>query len=135
LTVRESTWRRRPGWRRATAYLPTLICAAVLLWIGSRPALLLPATDLPLDKPGHFVMYGVLGAAGAWSWRRAGHWPPAAVVILLAVLVGVTDELIQSTVPGRSAELGDLVADVAGVTAGFFLGAHYLRRRARDGER
>ena len=74
------------------------------------------------DKPWHLLAYlglGVLtvravaGGLGAWiSWRAA--------VVAAAIAVGyaVTDEVHQMFVPGRSAELNDLLADAMGVVAG-----------------
>ena len=55
----------------------------------------------------------VAGGLGAWiSWRAA--------VVAAAIAVGyaVTDEVHQMFVPGRSAELNDLLADAMGVVAG-----------------
>ncbi len=64
-------------------------------------------------------MYGVLGALAARGWLRNRRVPHAAVVIVLAILVGVIDELHQRGVAGRSSELADLAADAAGVVVAF----------------
>ena len=58
--------------------------------------------------------------------------PTVDLPILAAVLVGVGDEWHQRIVPGRSAELGDLIADAAGILVGFVL---FSRRAATARER
>ena len=70
------------------------------------------------DSVPHAVEYSVLaalllrGLVGA-RWRRVTVWAACAAA-LLATLYGVTDELHQWFVPGRTAEVADLVADASG---------------------
>ena len=54
----------------------------------------------------------------------------AALAVLLATLYGVTDEAHQWFVPGRTAEVTDLVADALGaaVAAGVICGWSIVRR-------
>jgi VanZ family protein len=107
------------------AYAPAIAWAAVVLFIGSRPNLPVPAFDLPIDKAGHFAMYAVLGALAGRAHVRT-RTPP--IVLIMAMLaVGAIDELNQRTVPGRSSELLDWVADAAGSVAGFALVTIHLR--------
>ena len=100
-------------------------------WLGWGPAILwfvlifvlssqstLPSPDHVTDKQAHAFTYGVLavlclmGLTG-WRWRRvAGASLLAAFVI--AVVYGVSDEVHQSFVPGRSPDVADVVADAAG---------------------
>jgi len=74
------------------------------------------------DKPLHGLAYlglaivvvrGVVGGLPGWIDLRA-----AMTAVLITVGYAVTDELHQMFVPGRSAEMYDLVADAAGATAG-----------------
>jgi VanZ family protein len=125
----------RGGMRwRWGAYVPVLVWSLVVLWVGGRPNLTLPATtELPIDKLGHFGMYGILGLSLAWGWQRNLRRPAAWLLIAAGILVGAVDEAQQLSVPGRSAELGDLVADAAGVLMGFWLGARWFRRGERHG--
>jgi len=53
------------------------------------------------------------------------------VCVMLTLYGGVT-ELIQRYVPGRSATLGDLLADGVGVLAGVGLALWYLRKREQQ---
>ena len=103
---------------KALAYAPAAIWAALLLFVGGRSDVPTVDTPLPLDKAAHFLLYGVLGVLVAFGWLRAGRRPPLTVPLLLALAVGVTDELNQRRVEGRSPELADVIADVAGIMAG-----------------
>lgn len=118
--------------RLLRAFGPGLLWAGLLLFLGSRPNLSGPTVDLPIDKLAHFCLYGILGALAGWGWSR--HQPPIGRgwPVLAAVLVGVGDEWHQRIVPGRSAELGDLIADAAGILVGFVL---FSRRAATARER
>lgn len=118
---------------RLRAYLPPLLWAAAVLTIGSLPDVPAPATSLPLDKVAHLLMYGVLGVLLGRAWRRAGSWPPLAIVLALGLLAGAADELHQRRVPGRSAERADWLMDALGVLGGGALGAS-TRRRSRPPE-
>ena len=74
------------------------------------------------DKPWHLLAYLGLGVLAARA--VAGGIPAplglrgAAAAIAIAAAYAVTDEFHQMFVPGRSAELSDLIADVAGVCIG-----------------
>src|SRR5690606_37530347 len=118
---------RGPGLRTFIVYLPTLLWAATLLWIGSLTGVQQPAIGIPLDKAAHFAMYGVLGALGALGWLRAGRVPAPVFVVLFAIAIGAADELHQGSIPERSAEVADWVMDIAGAIAGFAFAAHYGR--------
>ncbi len=71
------------------------------------------------DKLGHFLLYGVLGALLAFGRLRS----PVPHLLLLAVgaLYGVTDEMHQAFVPGRSPDVADWVADLVGLVTGYAL--------------
>ena len=70
------------------------------------------------DKVVHGLVYGLLllsyRPAGR-ACRAPGEWLPGAIVASL-VFAG-SDEIHQSWVPGRSAELADLAADAMGILA------------------
>lgn len=93
---------------------------------------------LPLgDKLGHFVLFGLLalGANLALKHRgiRWGRWlVPAGA--LLVFFVAAAEELSQMFVSGRTCDITDLLADVAGIASftviGLFIAA---RRRSKRG--
>jgi len=73
---------------------------------------------------------GLFGLLFALLWRALPGAPAAAAVV--AVLYGVSDELHQSTVPGRDATVFDVATDALGVAltyAGLRLRASRARSR------
>ncbi|MGB5810869.1 MAG: VanZ family protein [Polyangiales bacterium] len=74
------------------------------------------------DKGIHFVEYAVLGwlcaAAASRTWLTRPWWRTAVFALFVTVLWGLSDEIHQAFVPGRSAEVADLIADTIGATFG-----------------
>jgi VanZ family protein len=74
------------------------------------------------DKSGHFTGYLILSALlvrALAGGRIAGiTWRAILLAVLGATLYGVTDEIHQRFVPGRSPDLADIVADAAGAVGG-----------------
>jgi VanZ family protein len=74
------------------------------------------------DKGIHFIEYGVLGwlcaAASSRTWPLAAIWRTATFAVFVSVLWGLSDEIHQALVPGRSAELADVAADLFGSIVG-----------------
>ena len=82
-----------------------------------------------LDKVVHFILFFVVAASMHYAFRLP-YW--LAMVIL--TLYGISIEIIQHFIPGRGADVWDVVADVAGAAA-FFLCLHGYKvwRRRRQG--
>lgn len=105
------------AWLPAAAYMLTI-------WLVSSFELpSFPTSSFPLrDKGVHLVEYGVLGFLVAHACLRTFASRPRARIALFAILFGtlwgVLDEMHQAFVPGRSADVLDVVADVSGVTLG-----------------
>ena len=74
------------------------------------------------DKGIHFLEYAVLGwlcaAASSRTWPSASAWRTAAFAVFIAALWGLSDEIHQAFVPGRSSEVADVIADLFGSMAG-----------------
>lgn len=110
----------RASWR---VWLPAGL-VAVAIFVASS----LPATSLPLpglfagqDKLEHLLAYAVLAGFVARAWRRRTHTGSLGVFLLAtaaAVLYGISDELHQSLVPGRTVDPLDLLADSVGGALG-----------------
>lgn len=103
-------------WKVLLAFAPALLYAAFIFFMSSRA---IPTTLAPpqgVDKLAHFAAYGILGVLLAFAFARAGLRAVYVVVwaSLLGALYGVSDELHQSFVPERSAEVLDAVADAIG---------------------
>ena len=106
--------------RTLRAWGPPLAWAALIFWASSRQSTGVDLRD-GMDKFAHFGVYSVLGLLLALAARSP------AVVIALGALYGISDEVHQMFVPGRTAELADWFADVLGVLVGLFV----YRRAAR----
>lgn len=81
--------------------------------------------DLPAglsDKAAHVLAYAGLGLlalrALAGGLGTTVGWRAAAGAVLITVAYGVSDELHQRAVPGRTAEVFDLYADALGGLVG-----------------
>lgn len=119
--------------KRFAGFVPALLWALGILWLGSLPDLQPPFdTALPVDKVGHFAMFAVLGALLAFALHRASVRASLAWPLAAGVLVGVLDELHQRSVPGRSADLQDLLADALGCALGLWLTHRWLEQRERN---
>ncbi|MGD9780940.1 MAG: VanZ family protein [Kiritimatiellia bacterium] len=103
------------------------LCAAHLALIAALsllPAWMFPpsASGFPgIDKVVHAAMYGLLGALLRWAAGResippAARWLPAA-----GVGYGLLMEVLQRGIggTGRAFSWGDVLADLAGVAAGW----------------
>ena len=108
--------------RVVLAWGPAAFWAGVIFYLSSlsHPPGASFFEQLPAgDKLGHLILYGILGATLAHVHRLQGL--PAAVLILLGVLYGASDEWHQSFVPGRDVSVFDWMADLVGVSTGFWL--------------
>ncbi len=96
----------------------------------------LPA-KLQVDKIIHIGEYGLLALLCIRMLN--GMLPSAtekrlfAFAVVLTVLYGVSDELHQSFVPGRSSDPYDLLADVAGALLGARIYIMFIRRQCGAG--
>ncbi|MSR12194.1 MAG: VanZ family protein [Gammaproteobacteria bacterium] len=91
------------------------------------PSSSLASADIPFHKLVHASLFALCAALFVRGWtmfRERWLW----VCVMLTLYGGVT-ELIQRYVPGRSATLGDWLADGVGVLAGVGLALWYLRKR------
>ncbi|MEQ1757883.1 MAG: VanZ family protein [Vicinamibacterales bacterium] len=102
--------------RRLWLWGPVIAYMAVIFWESSLPSAPLPSNVS--DKVAHAIGYAILGALVARA--MAGGFPrpltkaAALASIVLTTMYGASDELHQRFVPGRSADVNDIVADAAG---------------------
>ena len=104
-------------------WIAALVLAAY--WLALFAATHLPGKEgggafLHWDKVAHFCAY--FGLAVLLAWVLAGSWGPRwpvyAVVFGIIAGYGALDEGLQRFVPGRSADLYDWLADMAGGICG-----------------
>jgi VanZ family protein len=114
------------------------VWAATIFVLSSFPGSAYPATNLfQADKLVHVALYGLLGGLCARGFVRSGrgaHLGSLAVTAIAAAvstLYGISDELHQWFVPGRTADWRDVVADSAGSALGAVVIVVALRRRHR----
>ncbi len=91
-------------------WLPALAVAGLIFFFSSQPKLdrFDPMGVLTWDKAVHFIAYFVLAAAVFVAEKHRGK------VFGITALYGLSDEIHQSFVPGRSCDLLDLLADCCG---------------------
>lgn len=123
-----------PGRRLRWRWLgPALGYAALIFFLSSlsNPFPFKPTGLFALDKLLHFVEYATLAALLAWGLVRAGLAVSSGGVwaAVLASAYGLTDEVHQAFVPGRSADPRDWVADTVGAVVGAVAVVAFLRRR------
>ncbi len=98
---------------------------ALILYMSTRPHLKPPVTFPMWDKLAHgceyavagFLIHGALRRAGRTSARKLG-WRRVLVFAVAGVTFALTDEWVQSHVPGRDASLADAAADGVGLLIG-----------------
>jgi VanZ family protein len=92
--------------------------AAVIFLLSSIPGASMPQLPaLRYDKVLHALVYSVLGGLFFLALRQASSLTTGRLVVataLFALGYGLTDELHQVFVPGRSADLYDALADGVG---------------------
>ena len=105
-----------PARRTLLGWLPAVLCAAAIFLLSSQPTL--PSTGNVTDKQAHALAYGSLAflclmGLTRWQWRRIAG-TAVLTAFVLAVLYGISDEIHQMFVPGRTSELADVLADATG---------------------
>ena len=97
-------------------WAPVLVAMAAIFIVSSQPDV--PVPTAVGDKPLHALAYAGLGFLVCRA--VSGGLPPrvtvrvAVATFLITVGYGATDEVHQMYVPGRSAEIRDLIADGVG---------------------
>ena len=105
------------------AWIPAIVYTMFIFGVSSIQGLTLPFGTFRLfDKVAHLAEFTGLGLflsiafRGSLPKRRRRH--TMILVIAIGLLIGVSDELFQSTVPGRAVDFFDWVADAAGILVG-----------------
>ena len=121
--------------RTLVAFVPAALYAGILFALSAQPNPLpfLPPELLLQDKLLHGLAYTVLGALLVPGFRGAGCSARCAVLlaVVMASAYGATDEVHQSFVPGRNADVLDWVADTLGAALGATAVATLALRRPR----
>jgi VanZ family protein len=115
---------------RTGLLLAAISWAGLIFYLSSQPSIETPALFPGQDKLFHLVEFGILGFLVMGTLRASPQGYPRRQVWQVAfavMLYGILDEVHQYFVPGRSADVYDVLAD----TIGGLLGAwtmYYLVR-------
>jgi VanZ like family len=110
-------------WLTLTSWSLSLIYMAAIFSLSAQRDLSLPyGIELKgADFFLHIVEYGVLGLLLSWALVNSGVQKRLVLnVFLVSLFFGITDELHQYLVPGRTASLLDVTADGLGSLLGTY---------------
>lgn len=106
-------------------WLPVVVWAALIFIGSSNVPDDIPDTFQHADKLMHFAEYAVLGflmlRAMSYSVPGWGMSRLRLITLIIVMCYGISDELHQHFVPGRMAELADLISDGLGAYVGQLL--------------
>jgi VanZ family protein len=128
-------------WRRWVFYFFPLLAYAALIFYGSNQSqwLFEPPEFFSSDKVYHLLEYGIFGLLLAriigeydffTSFQKKVIW-----VLVISFLYGLSDEFHQWFIPGRSATLGDILADSLGGGISGFIFFKFKRKGFRINQR
>ena len=88
-----------------------------------------PTLDTGWDKLNHWIAFATMAISACFAFAQSRH--RALKVALWLLAFGVFIELVQSQIPGREADVLDVLADSIGIAGGLLLawGRERLRRR------
>ena len=99
-----------------------------MLSAWSNPSL--PSWLAAYDKLAHFGLYTVFGLALGYGRHHDFSSPHHLLPLAVGAIYGATDEWHQAFVYGRTPGWGDWIADMTGVSFGYFLALFILIRVA-----
>ncbi len=106
-------------------YLPWLLASMSIIYVSHQETIeYLNGTFYLEDKILHFFAYLIYGITIQLALITSDNYNKRKlylIVIMIGSLFGLSDEIHQYFVKGRSAELYDLIADILGVTASLVL--------------
>jgi VanZ family protein len=115
---------------------PAILYAALIFILSANPSIAPPPGFVFEDKIYHFIEYGIFSFLLFLAFYHSRKEFLKKNFFLLSCIIGITyglsDEIHQSFVPGRSCEFLDFVADCLGillVQIGIWL---YLKRRRKN---
>jgi VanZ family protein len=102
--------------------LPAYLWSAILLFLTWWPKIEIPDIGIDFkDKIAHLLAFGLFGFLVARARSKEEINQPLHAVkltMLYCSLFAVFDEVMQGVIPGRDADIGDGLANIAGVILG-----------------
>ena len=110
-----------------------IVSVVATCWVSLTPRLELPVNFWNADKFYHGLTYAWLGGLPLWAFSTGDRARAAAY---LMIPLGGLLEWGQSFVPGRTASMGDAVANALGVFVGIWVAERFMSscRSCRDFE-
>ena len=113
-------------------WFPVILYSGIIFCASSVPNVTTPLPETRFDVILHIILYipfGFVLARAVYNTKISISkgtlfW----TVLLVSFLYGGSDEIHQSFVPGRSADLIDMIADTIGGGVGGYIFLRYLRR-------
>lgn len=105
-----------------------VVCAVTFMFFWASPPSA-PVNAQHLDKVVHFILFFLVAASMHYAFRLR-YW----ISMVVLTMYGVGIEVVQHYIPGRGADIWDLVADVAGAAA-FFALFHLYKLGRNKGQR
>ncbi len=99
----------------------SLFCLLCLLFIGGSQPVAVKLFPVPWDKLIHALTFGLLFVVSSLAFPRI----KPLFIWFTIIIIGMLDEIHQLYIPGRSAGLDDLLADIIGSFCALML-MHYL---------
>jgi VanZ family protein len=123
--------------KRFVLYWLPLILYCLFIYIQSSHPSPEQIPSFPLvDKVLHFTAYGIMGILFYRAYQTLRIKDNTRILMLLSVvsasLYGISDEIHQSFVPFRQAEVADVVADIIGAFSGVWLYRLLMISRERE---
>ena len=110
---------RAPSWGQ----LVYAIALAVVIVVASGRSSVASPNIVDFDKAAHFAVFGLLATLVARSGFRPSRMGWA---VLIVSLFGLTDEWHQGSIPGRSMEDYDWIADTLGAITAVVLYRYFV---------
>ena len=122
MTTRPATHHRLSERVRTAARIATGLASALILWATLSPDVSPPGPDFRLaDKVWHILAFVFWAGLVRLGWQR-----PVWAIVAAGALFGGAIEIIQP-LTGRTAEMADLLVDVAGCALGAWIAGAVLR--------
>ncbi len=106
--------------------IPSIIIALIIFIVSSQSTIRIPNIGIDfLDKILHAVGYFFFGASviimSLVNFPTVNKRKKIIIVMIIGMVYAFSDEIHQSFVPGRDADILDWLADVIGITASLLL--------------
>jgi VanZ family protein len=105
----------------------SLLAPAPLWFLGAfEPAVEAAVTHRVSDYWKHLMAFQLLAMLVCWA-RGPSHSPAVPICLLALFGYALLSEMLQTLIPGRSWETHDVLANVVGILAGWWIGATLSR--------